>query len=273
MNWLEIAKNLPQGQHTRCDCPECGAGTNTNAAIVNHNAKYYSIFCNACDHKDYESKGVMSLEERRRIKELNDEAMATTIGPVTLPPDTSYCHADFSRDARMWLFKGGLTPSTWTKYGIGYSKKLERVVLPVYDTQGNLIWYQCRAILKGQKPKYLQPARDKNNIYYMSQRTTPCKRVVVVEDILSFIRGDNANVNDTHFFTPLGTKLSSGQAQALAAFELVTTWLDPDKAGITGARKIRKVMSLLCDVSNIKTELDPKCYSNKQIQDIINGTN
>ena len=57
MNWLEIAKNLPLGQTARCDCPQCGVGTNTNAAIVNHNPKYYSVYCNACDCREYESKG------------------------------------------------------------------------------------------------------------------------------------------------------------------------------------------------------------------------
>jgi hypothetical protein len=269
MNWLEIAKNLPQGQHTRSDCPVCGEGTNTNAAIVNHNAKYYSIFCNACDHKDYESKGVVSLEERKRINDLNEEALRVVHTDIELPKDTTYEPEEFSREARMWLFKGGLTPTVWKKYGIGYSKRLERVVLPVYSISGSLIWYQCRAILEGQKPKYVQPARDKGNIYYASKGADTGKPVIVVEDILSYIRVTEATGEQYATFTPLGTKLSSGQANALSEYEGIITWLDNDRAGQTGARRMAQTMSLVNTVRNVRTEEDPKHYSTKQILEIL----
>ena len=269
MTWLELAKQLPQGQHTRCDCPVCGEGTNTNAAIVNHNAKYYSIFCNACDHKDYESKGMVSLEERKRINDLNEVALREVHSVIELPKDTTYNPEEFSRPARLWLYAGGLTPTVWKKYGIGYSKRLERVVLPVYDTSGNLIWYQCRAILSGQKPKYLQPARDKCNIYYESRATSANRPTVVVEDILSFIRVTEAIADTLNVFTPLGTKLSSGQVNTLSNDVSIITWLDNDRAGQHGARRIAQTMSLVTEVRNVRTELDPKCYSNKQIREYL----
>ena len=271
MSWIDLAKQLPCGQHSRCDCPQCGAGTNTNAAIYNHNPKYYSIYCNACDYKAYESKGVLSLEERKRIQDLNTEAEQHLLGPIELPKDVTYDHTEFSREARLWLYKSGLTTTIWRKYNIGYSKRLERVVLPIYSTAGDLIWYQCRAILTGQKPKYLQPSRDKNNIYYESRNPTISRTVIVVEDILSFIRVTEATNTTKRYnvFTPLGTKLSSGQIRALSEYDEVITWLDNDRAGITGARNISKVMSLVCSVRNIREDKDPKCYSNKQIKEIL----
>ena len=268
-SWQTIAKNLPQGQSARVECNNCGIGTGATAAICNHNAKAYTVHCFACDHHEFESKGVLSLDERKRINDLNEEAYASsnTTGPITLPEDTTYEPTEFSREARMWLFKAGITPTTWRKYGIGYSKRLERVVLPVFSTSGDLIWYQCRAILTGQKPKYLQPSRDKNNVYYDSGTPESSGRVIVVEDILSYIRVNEAGDNDV--FTPLGTKLSSGQANALSKYDRITTWLDGDRAGRDGAKNIKRTMSLLCEVDNIRTDEDPKCYSNKQIREIL----
>ena len=270
MSWIDLAKQLPCGQHSRCDCPQCGAGTNTNAAIYNHNPKYYSIYCNACDYKAYESKGVLSLEERKRIQDLNDDANKHTIGPIKLPTDTTYDPTEFSREARMWLFKGGLTPTVWRKYRIGYSKSLERVVLPVYGSRDNLIWYQCRAILTGQKPKYIQPSRDRNNIYYTTGDTGNTRRTIVVEDIMSAIRVGEAILERGFSATSLlGTKVTMGQADYLSTFEEVTTWLDGDRAGKKGSYAIRKTIGLLTECNNIRTELDPKCYSNKHILEIV----
>lgn len=273
--WLEVAQNLPCGHSERVDCDNCGVGTNTNAAICNHNPKYYSVHCYACDYNDYSSKGQLTLAERQRIQELNDEAIkGQNSRVIALPDDTTYNHAEFSREARMWLYAGGVSPSLWTKYSIGYSKRLERVVLPVYR-DGKLIWYQCRAILKGQRPKYIQPSGDRATVMFSS--TQPYKdnhlertyeRKIVVEDILSAIRVGNAGVQ-AEAVSLLGTKITAGQTSILSQADEVVTWLDGDKAGKKGSYSIRKTLSLLCDVSNIRTDEDPKAYSNKQIREIL----
>jgi len=269
MTWNEIAKNLPCGQNDRADCPSCGEGTNTNAAIVNHNPKYYSIHCYACDFNDFESKGVLSLAERQRINELNEAALRV-VRKIELPKDISYDPEDFSREARMWLYKGGLTPSVWKQYSIGYSKMLERVILPVFNATGDLIWFQCRAVLAGQKPKYIQPSGDRSNILFVANKTQSTSRVVVVEDIMSAIRVGLATFDsNTQVASLLGTKVTSGQAEYLGQFAICTTWLDGDKAGKRGSYDIRKTIGLLTCCDNIRTEEDPKAYSNKQIQDIL----
>ncbi len=272
MTWLEIAKNLPQGQHTRTDCPQCGVSTNTNAAIVNHNAKYYSIYCNACDLQEYERRGIQTLEDRQRVNQLNESAKQHLLGDIKLPEGTTYEPEEFSREARMWLYKAGLTPTDWRHYGIGYNERIERVILPVYDTVGKLIWYQCRAIITGQKPKYLQPSRDKGTIYYVSGTEEHKGSVVVVEDVLSYIRVKNAlnTLNgDTQVFTPLGTKLSTHQVNILSNYDSVIVWFDNDRAGQEGTKRIRQSVGMFSKVSSIRTDQDPKLYSSKQIRNLI----
>lgn len=278
MTWLETAKNLPVGQTQRIDCPNCGVGTNTNAAIVNHNPKYYSCYCNACGPVAHESKGTLSLEERKHIQQLNEEAEnVSNRRDIALPSDTTYNPEDFSREARMWLFKSGLTPTIWRKYRIGYSARLKRVVLPVYDDTGNLIWYQCRAILKGQSPKYLQPSADRSKVCFAAGRTGDCERAIVVEDIMSAIRvgeatstvGDDNDSPRTRAVSLLGTKITSAQADYLSEHSKVSTWLDGDAAGKAGARLVRQVVGMLTEVDNIRTVEDPKAYSNKQILEYL----
>lgn len=268
MNWLDLAKTLPLGHKLRSDCPECGLDTNTNAAIINHNLQGYSLYCNACGYNPFSHKGKQTLAELAELRKLNEEAQRHAQSrTIALPDDTSYELSTFSPEGRHWLFKAGITPKIITKYRIGYSKLLRRVVLPVYGE--TLDWYQNRAVFEGQKPKYLQPNVAKNAMFN-AKLIRPDSNVVIVEDILSAIRVTEAGYIATSI---LGTKLSDWQTSRLSRASSVTTWLDGDRAGRKGAASIRKTLSMLMEVGNIVTEKDPKCYSDQQIRKIIGEHN
>lgn len=264
MNWLDLAKTLPLGHKLRSDCPECGLDTNTNAAIVNHNLQGYSLYCNACGHNPFIGKGKQTLQELAELRKLNEEAQQHAQSRrIELPDDTTYDLETFSNEGRQWLFKAGITPRIINKYSIGYSQKLRRVVLPVYED--SLKWFQNRAVYEGQKPKYLQPNTTKNAMFN-SRLITRDITVVIVEDILSAIRVTEAGYVAVSI---LGTKLSDWQTSRISVAERVITWLDGDRAGRKGAAGIRKTLSMLMEVGNIVTEKDPKCYSDQQIRKII----
>lgn len=275
MTWLEVAKNLPVGHNTRHDCPECGVGTNTNAAIVNHNVKYYSVYCYACGPVGHEAKGILTLEERKRLQEIDNDAIRSARSrTISLPADTTYNPTEFSREARAWLFQGGLTPSIWKKYNIGYSPRLSRVVLPIYDDNGNTIWYQLRAILKGQRPKYIQPSADKSSILFTAGVQEHRNRTIIVEDIMSAIRVGEAGARlckEKQFSATsfLGTKISTTQATLVSTYNRITVWLDNDRAGREGAKSIKRTIGMLCDVDQVRSKEDPKAYSNKHIQELL----
>lgn len=91
------------------------------------------------------------------------------------------------------------------------------------------------------------------------------QRVVIVEDILSAIRVGK-HIDSCSL---LGTKITTSQAAELGKYAEVTTWLDSDKAGRSGAYKIRKTLGLITEVSNILTDKDPKELSDKQIKEAL----
>lgn len=261
--WLTIAENLPLNQKSRTDCPQCGLGTNTNAALVSHSVKGFSIYCFACDLNEFHSKGAQSLADIKRIKELNELA-EQPITKLELPDDYT---TEIPATGRLWLYKASISESQWRRYRIGYSERYERVVLPVYDSSDNLTWFQCRAIHDGQKPKYLQPSRDKGGVLFASGHQHDNKLVVITEDILSAIR--IGKFVQTRCI--LGTKINTGQINNIASFDKVVTWLDSDRPGRRGSSKIRKSVGLVTEVANIITEKDPKLLTNEQIEAQINA--
>lgn len=253
MNWLEEAKNLPLGHKTRLE-HNCGSG---RTLIVNHNLQGYSAYCFRCGEQEFEGKGKQSLQELTRIRELNAQA-AQEITSVELPEDLT---GDIPLAGRIWLYKAGLTPSTWNEYGIRYSPSMERVYLPVCK-DGKPIWFQARAIHAGQTPKYLQPSADRSTVLFESAPIHPTKGVVVLtEDIVSAIRvGEVAPA-----ISLLGTKITTAQAGYISKYDRVVIWLDSDKAGRVGAANIGRTLSLLTETTNICTTDDPKLLTKQQI--------
>ena len=206
----------------------------------------------------------MSIKELQRIKELNANALLNTY-EIALPKDFT---TDIPLQGRLWLYKGSISETTWKEYGLGYSKALERVILPVYRSgkDGPLLWYQCRAILEGQQPKYIQPSASRDTVLFKSRTHGTHNRCVITEDILSAIRVGK----HTQAYSLLGTKITTSQANYLSKYDEVITWLDPDKAGVTGAYNIRKALQLITNVRNIVTDVDPKNLSDEQIKEQLN---
>lgn len=257
-NWKDIARELPLHGKVQIECPEnCGSGEKLS---VNHGIKSYWCNCYRCGYNDTEFKGKQSLAELSRIQELNEQANNINL-TLELPHDYT---EEIPLIGRLWLYKAGINETLWRKYRIGYSASLDRVVLPVFSTNGELIWYQCRALQYGQKPKYLQPSSERSRVMFtVPNPTTDMRRVVIVEDILSAIRvGEIENT-----VSLLGTKITTQQASILGKYQEVITWLDPDRAGRDGAYKIRRTLGLLTRVRNIVTPVDPKDLSNKQIKE------
>ena len=259
MEWKSKAKNLPLGQKTRSNC-ECGDG---NTLVINHNTKYFSCHCFRCGLQEFEDKGTQTLAEIAEMNKLNERARNTKL-KLELPHDYT---EDIPLLGRLWLYKAGIGERLWKKYRIGYSEHLKRVILPVYDRAGKLQWYQCRAVHKSQKPKYIQPSYGRETVLFSSQRisTQTKERVVIVEDILSAIRV--GEVSPT--ISILGTKLTTSQANTITTYKSVDIWLDPDSAGIKGAASIKRTLGLTSEARIIRSQQDPKMLTDQQIEEAL----
>lgn len=260
--WLDSAKKLRVGTHARIDCPRCGWKTNTNAAIVNHNVKDYSCYCNACGLVRKHPKGKLSLAEIKQLKEL--ESISKVPLKLALPDDYTQ---EIPEIGRQWLYTCGLSPSVWQRLGIGWSNYYQRVVLPVYNHERVLIWYQLRAVHEGQKPKYIQPSSAKNCVYTIPKYPLPTT-AVVVEDIASATR---INLLPLHVaaYAVMGTSLTPNQIRTITQHQRVYTWFDPDKAGKKACSKVRKALGLWTDVRRITSDVDPKKLSNTELTRLL----
>lgn len=260
MKWLEIAKQLPVGGKTDGVCPEgCGSGSKLS---INHSVKTYWCNCYRCGFTEQVYKGKQTLEELRYIRELNERASTEKL-TLELPHDYT---TEIPLEGRLWLYKGGITETVWRKYRFGYSKTMRRVILPVYDSKGNLIWYQCRALLEGQSPKYVQPARSRDTVYFLAgAETRGVSEVVIVEDILSAVRVGKFKTS----CSLLGTKITTSQANFLGKFDRVIVWLDADRAGQSGATKISRTLGLATEVKRVRSAVDPKALTDQQIQECL----
>lgn len=262
MSWLTLAENTPQGSHQKVKCINaCGQD---RSMIINHSHEWYSAYCFRCGKIGAKSKGYQTLHQLEKIREL-DRAARLHSKVLELPQDTNYDVESWPSEARFWLHSASIYGGRLCERRIGYSVHLQRVVLPVYDASGCLTFYQLRRIY-GTGPKYISPSINRESIlYWCTPEQFSLDEVIVVEDILSAIRVGK----HIPCVSLLGTKISTQQAAALSHFKQVTTWLDPDIAGIEGAVAVRRAMNLVTETRNIKSTLDPKMLSDRKILEVL----
>lgn len=259
MDWLERAKRLPLGRKQRI-AHDCSLD---KSMVVSHGEQGYSAYCFRCGPVGFHAHGYRTLEELNRVQELNKLALEPQ--SPELPDD----YTDVVPPQHLlWLARAGISAGRAKRFGIGWSARLGRVVLPVYDRSGSLVYWQARAVSPGQTPKYINPPADKNLLcYWVDDRAdrTRDTGVCVTEDILSAIRvGRHMRAASI-----LGTKLSASQEAQItrATRARVFVWLDPDQAGRDGSSVLRRKMGMVIDTTIIESDADPKCLPDRLIRE------
>jgi hypothetical protein len=274
--WLPAARALPYGTKTKIRCTEC----NTDKTLmISHGNRGCSAYCfrASCGFNDFRPHGELSLAALRQ-RQLDTEALLRTTS-VSLPTD---CTDELSPDARVWLLKGGVNEHLRSTYGIQYSPRLDRVILPVRKS-GSLLGYTARA-LNGSTPKYIAKFANQSDAVFLSnpatvltdaqQKESISLDLVITEDVLSAIRVGRtvpaAAILGTAF---TDSHLSRLQSALEGTDRRVGVWTDGDKAGRHSSVRIRRMLQLVgCTVQNIRTERDPKLYSNREIRLCLSNT-
>jgi hypothetical protein len=257
--WLSEAQKLTEGRSDRVG-HLCGEG---DVLIIEHNSEGYRAYCHRCHEGGWKPHGRQSLDKQLARWE-SSNADITRNSEIVLPRDYSN---NIHPNGLIWLSRGGITSRLIDKYRIGYSEHFGRVFLPVYDS-GVLVYYQARAVHKGQTPKYINPRTDKSNIRFVSLPNDDKQTLVVTEDILSAIR-----VGEVKGFTGcsiLGTTASPSDINFINSYPETVLWFDPDAAG----RKCTKVLSrslgmLGRDCRVIRSTRDPKVYTHKELEAML----
>jgi len=150
-----------------------------------------------------------------------------------LPPPSGNGH-DKSREIRAYMKGRGFENRTITFFGLGCTypatkrnqRYFDRVLIPVRDEKGELLWYEGRAIGE-TKPKYFRPPDTKVGDYFFNyhQAIRREDEVIVVEGafdaMMLWQRGYNAIAN-------LGTRISDRKLNLLARFDKVYFCFDND---------------------------------------------
>lgn len=222
---------------------------------------YHCFNCGASGFKSSDTTSLDNLKERLKYARESQEILTgiSETNTIILPRDYT---TNIPTLGSIWLSSYGITEAEVKQYRFGYSDKLNRLILPLYDSKGELIFWQGRYLSKPDKehPKYLNMRGPKGK-YAIFKSLDKCKIVCLVEDILSAIKV--ARVADS--IPLLGSYISNSLLTYLKDYKQVKLWLDNDKRfeSLKYSQRIRLLTGLPC--KSIISSLDPKEYKSEEI--------
>lgn len=164
---------------------------------------------------------------------------------------------------KKWYSKHDLTDDDCP---FGWSDAYQRIIIPFFSEEED--FWIGRSVHPNQDKKYHCPAGQKYYPYMYNSRVE-YDRLVLTEDVLSAIKVGKSE--PLHAWALLGTfKPKVLEYIKQLSPNKIIIWLDGDKAGILGARKLFNDLSLKYDCRIIQTEKDPKCYSIAEVRELLN---
>ena len=253
-----------RGYRFEHDCPT-GAGRD-RPLVVTRIATGWKWFCHRCGEKGIKWAKGLSPKEWVKFNKAREVAENNVVSKVHWPHGMT---KHIPAVGLGWLYKYGITDEDIETFGIGYSNTLNRVVLPVYDGNAELVYYQARNLgeVTEKSPKYMNvKARGRKDIYF--EICDPCfdgETVVVVEDILSGIRVGKQN----DVVALLNAYIPDDLIFRLAkVYPETILWLDPDKWDRM-LKRTRRFRSLGLNVKMVRVNEDPKYYTDGEIGEIL----
>lgn len=263
-DWYLRIKDMPTGTRIRMPHSGCSIG---DALLVTKNDKGCQAWCFLCKKDGMFVPAPAESLAAKMARISSEKAVAQEMKfSKALPLPKSENPSEWPVEARLWLYKAGLSNADIIRDGIYYHPTSGRVVIPVCDGE-SLVYWQARGF-NPEAPKYLNPSVvDRRKLVANWYGDTRC--LVLTEDWLSGCRVHHAS--GLNVYALLGTHLTDEiAAQIVYQKSHVAVWLDSDKAGQTSATKIvSKLKSFGVGVTNIVTPLDPKCYSNREIKEVL----
>ena len=248
-------------------CPFCGT-IKRLGFVVTRTTTGFICWCHGC-HKSYgvggsipsrkeclrvsgELKARMIQNPRKRVPSASTQTV--TRSSVFLPYDITDM---LPTSALVWLRMYGITQQEITKYGFCWSPKYDRLVLPVRDENGKLVYWQGRYFgLDKRQPKYINTKSSRGNVWFDTGGDFPV--TVLVEDILSAIA--ISRTGKARAIALLGSFISDNLIiKLLSEDRQVCVWLDRDKR--CDALVFTKRLNVFgITAKTISTVKDPKCY-------------
>jgi len=178
------------------------------------------------------------------------------------PNDLVHEWAKWDVRATTYVNQFGFSEEVTTLAGIGWSPHRRRLIIPVSNrTAENAGWI---AKSFDDHPRYYTRTNTPENMYW--QREVDTSEVLVVEDVLSGIRGSEGLSS----FALLGTSLTNKMTRELSRYNKFYIWLDNDNSIVKQKQlEIFNKLSLFGEVKMIKSNKEVKELGIDKIKDIL----
>lgn len=247
------------------DEPSCSSRKDA-CLVVTRRVGGWEFWCHRCGKGgviglgDLSTGGIRSFAQGRRERAPEPTGVVRS---VKLPRDYT---PEIPPAGLVWLYGVGITPDEIAKCNIGYSPGLSRVILPVYDRDGVLIYWQGRYLgdhKADKQRKYLnQWMAGRQSIYFRNERHQGDTEVVLVEDILSAIKvGRVTNAIALLFAT---VPLHLGKSLVEQGYTTIWIWLDADKS-VYSANQVVRMRAFGYPARRVYSPRDPKHYAVDEI--------
>jgi len=254
--FVHLAVNLQDGRSMRAD-HNCG-GISAGTLMISRQDGKLSAYCFRCQGTGvkFEAENFQEKLARHQQERDADKAAQSTFH---LPSPQVHKLSDWPKDAALWVYRAGFSPSMIEKLGAYWCPSLGRVVLPVMDA-GVPVFWQARSTTR--KPKIISPKLPRRGVI---ARYGTGETLVLCEDTLSAFKVGQV----TEAWSLMGVALTPVALTAiLERQQPVAVWLDSDGPGQAGAREILKTLRAYgIPVRNVTSPKDPKMYSQRYIKE------
>lgn len=277
LHTLGIIEYVLQGNEYLCDCIFCG-DIKGNLQI-NFKKKVYK--CWVCDNKGSLTKMIASIRgiSRQEANELFN------LDIIDIDYELDYIEKFFEDVERklytyrhylsyignkLWS-KRGINIASIRRNGLGFDSYTNRLVIPIFDTEGKCIGLTRRGIKDNQIPKYLHTVglRKSEILYGWNLIDIDKKFITIVEGNIDCIKLNQ--VTDMNAVALMGTTISEPQVKLITDnFSSVMLMLDKDEAGEKGTRELILRFERRMEVFRVNYDTqDPgDLTSRKQIRDV-----
>lgn len=246
-----------------------GCSGNTANLYVRRTLNGYFFYCHSCTYKGFQPIKTYSSIKQTILTHNKNQLIDSSVdkqGNIILPKDFQNKIPIIGMN---WLRKYGITNQETLKFNIGYSECYNRIILPVYSSEGRLIYWQGRnlGVVDRENPKYINIRSKVKNVFFIRNTTIFNFNCCIVEDILSAIKC--GRIVDS--IAILGSYINDDLLTILREYKKIFIYLDYDKR-VSSIKYAQRITSLLgVDAFPIIHQEDPKACSMAQLQKFIGG--
>lgn len=281
-------ESLDEGETARIHCSHWKCEDKKDALTITRVLGGCIYNCYRCGTSGGIFKGSSPTEAAKRLRLLRENRHSCTdsntdcVYRVALPPDTiAMCLEDdtIPPHAYAWLYQYELNEDDFFEYNIGYSPKLERIIIPFYYDNKLVGWqgrdaYASRnkllyekGVIKNKPLKWYTEYNNKEIKLYYKLINTNINNIFIVEDTISAIKVYNKYKYPTIALLNSTLNTSLIDDLNLRNYKTVHIWLDPD-AHVKAMQGALRWRSLGINARSIRTGGDPKAIPYERMPQI-----